>query len=155
MRNLCIVSKTYFSFIQKMELLLNFAFALVYLLVLDLVFIGLVLRRFFGPMVSEIQGDELRLRWAPAIVCYVFIAFGLAYFAVGQVKDESPVVGSLQWGFVWGAVVYAIFDLTNLSMFSKYKYSVAGLDILWGGMLGFLVCLSTKYTVMAIKRQNK
>lgn len=138
-----------------MTLALHFAFALIYVLIFDALFIGLVLRRFFSPMIKSVQGSDLVLHWQAAIPCYLIIAFSIAYFALPNVSDESVVIGSLQWGMVWGLTVYAIYDLTNLSILKNYTYKVAAMDIAWGGVLGFLVTLCTKYTTMAIYNKNK
>jgi uncharacterized membrane protein len=74
-------------------------------------------------MILRIQGSELKLRMAPALVVYI----ALAYLVT---KTENPVEA-----FKVGVAVYAVYDFTNLAMFKNYTLSFALLDTLWGGIL--------------------
>jgi uncharacterized membrane protein len=74
-------------------------------------------------MILRIQGSELKLRMAPALVVYI----ALAYLVT---KTETPLEA-----FKVGVAVYAVYDFTNLAMFKNYTVSFAILDSLWGGIL--------------------
>lgn len=74
-------------------------------------------------IVLRIQGSELKLRFAPAFVVYV----ALAYLVT---RVESPLDA-----FKMGVAVYAVYDFTNLAMFKQYPLSFAIMDTLWGGVL--------------------
>ena len=137
---------------MKMETVVSFAITLAYVLVLDAIFIGLVLKRFFGPMIKQIQKSQLKLRWSAAISCYFVIAFGISYFVLPNVNEESVILDSAKYGLLFGLTVYAVYDLTNLSLFRDYKFEVAILDMSWGAALGFLATLFTKLTLNAIKK---
>lgn len=81
-------------------------------------------------MVMRIQGSEISLRYIPALVVYL----ALAYLVT---KTENPVEA-----FKVGVATYAVYDFTNLAMFKNYTLSFAILDSLWGGVLMGLVRLA-------------
>ena len=78
-------------------------------------------------LVFRIQGSDLQLRFVPAFVVYL----ALAYLVL---QTESPVEA-----FKMGVAVYAVYDFTNLAMFKNYTLQFALMDTLWGGILFALV----------------
>ncbi len=74
-------------------------------------------------LVLRIQGSDLKLRYIPALVVYL----ALAYLVT---KTETPLEA-----FKVGVAVYAVYDFTNLAMFKNYTLSFALMDSLWGGIL--------------------
>ncbi len=74
-------------------------------------------------LVMRIQGSEMQLRYLPALVVYI----ALAYLVT---KTKSPMEA-----FKVGAATYAVYDFTNLAMFKNYTLSFAIMDSIWGGIL--------------------
>lgn len=74
-------------------------------------------------LILRIQGSDLKLRYAPALVVYL----ALAYLVT---KTESPMEA-----FKVGVAVYAVYDFTNYAMFKNYTLSFAIMDSIWGGVL--------------------
>jgi uncharacterized membrane protein len=74
-------------------------------------------------LVLRIQGSQLILRFAPALVVYIALAY-----LVTQV--DSPVDA-----FKMGIATYAVYDFTNMALFKDYPLSFALMDTLWGGIL--------------------
>jgi uncharacterized membrane protein len=98
-------------------------------------------------MIKNIQnGSPMKTRMIPGIICFFVLAFGYTYFILPRIRDEAIVIDSLKYGAVFGLVVYAVYDLTNLSTFGKYETTTAIIDILWGGILGFLVTMLGAFT---------
>jgi|TARA_Y100000389_G_scaffold203876_1_gene253893 uncharacterized membrane protein len=82
----------------------------------------------FGSMVTSIQRVVMKVKILPAILCYLLIIFGLNYFILNKRQ------GVLE-AFLLGFVIYGIFDMTNMALFKKYKWNLAIIDSLWGGVL--------------------
>jgi uncharacterized membrane protein len=99
-----------------------FGTALLLLILFDLPWL-LAIGETAQKMILRIQGSELKLRMAPALVVYI----ALAYLVT---KTETPLEA-----FKVGVAVYAVYDFTNLAMFKNYTVSFAILDSLWGGIL--------------------
>jgi len=78
-------------------------------------------------LVHRIQGSELTLKFLPAFVVYL----ALAYLVL---QVETPMEA-----FKMGVATYAVYDFTNLAMFKNYTLSFALMDTLWGGVLFALV----------------
>ncbi len=74
-------------------------------------------------LVLRIQGSEMKLRYAPALVVYI----ALAYLVT---KTKSPMEA-----FFVGMATYAVYDFTNYAMFKNYTLSFAIMDSIWGGIL--------------------
>jgi uncharacterized membrane protein len=99
-----------------------FGTAVVLLILIDLPWL-LLIGETAQKLVSRIQGSDLKLRYAPALVVYL----ALAYLVT---KTETPMEA-----FKVGVAVYAVYDFTNLAMFKNYTLSFAIMDSIWGGIL--------------------
>ena len=126
---------------------LLFLIIYVYYILIDGAMIFLYTGKVFGSMIKNIQnGSPMKTRMIPGIICFFVLAFGYTYFILPKIRDEAIVLDSLKYGAVFGLVVYAVYDLTNLSTFGKYGTTTAVIDILWGGILGFIVSMLGAFT---------
>lgn len=78
---------------------------------------------YVSAMVQRIQGSALQLRFLPAIVVYIALAYLLT-------QTETPLQA-----FSMGAATYAVYDFTNLATLKNYSLPFAIMDSLWGGIL--------------------
>ncbi len=107
---------------------------------LDLVWLGGVMSSFYR---SEL-GSMLRLRgdsmdvviWAGAIV-YLLIAAGIVAFVLPRLPSNKKgrLAAALRWGFLYGVLLYGVYDFTNLAILSHWPLTVVAVDVLWGGVL--------------------
>ena len=126
---------------------LLFIIIYVYYILIDGAMIFLYTGKVFGSMIKNIQkGEPMKTRMLPGIICFWVLAFGYTYFILPKIRDDAIVIDSLKYGAVFGLVVYAVYDLTNLSTFGKYETTTAIVDILWGGVLGFIVSVLGAFT---------
>jgi uncharacterized membrane protein len=126
---------------------LLFIIIYVYYILIDGAMIFLYTGKVFGNMIKTIQkGEPMKTRMIPGIICFFVLAFGYTYFILPRIRDEAIVQDSLKYGAVFGLVVYAVYDLTNLSTFGKYGIRTAIIDIIWGGILGFIISVLGAFT---------
>ena len=131
--------------------LIAFFAAFISYLILDGTMMYFFTGKLFGSMIQKIQnGRPMKARIIPALLCFIVLAFGIVYFIVDKVRDNHIIEDSLRYGFIFGFVIYAVFDLTNYAIFENYTLAVTIIDILWGSVLAFLVTVITKY-VMKIR----
>lgn len=131
--------------------LIAFFAAFISYLILDGTMMYFFTGKLFGSMIQKIQnGKPMKARIIPALLCFIVLAFGIVYFIVDKVRDNHIIEDSLRYGFIFGFVIYAVFDLTNYAIFENYTLAVTIIDILWGSVLAFLVTVITKY-VMRIR----
>ena len=87
----------------------------------------MVSNTFASSMIRKIQGKDLELKAAPAMVVY----FALAYLAL---LPKTSVEA-----FLLGLCVYAVYDFTNLATLANYDWRFAVAVSLWGGILFAIV----------------
>ena len=110
-----------------MEKLLQYIVSAIVMLALDAIYLGTT-QGIFADMVVSIQRVVMKLKLFPAFVCYIFLIFGLNYFILDQNRSVFDA-------FLFGLVIYGVFDSTNMAMFKKYNWNVAIMDTIWGGTL--------------------
>ncbi len=108
---------------------------------LDFVFLYLM-RSMFNKQVIAVQGSPVVMNVYAALLCYAFLIFGIYYFVLREKKSVS-------YAFLFGLVVYGVYETTTLALFKNWKYTTAIIDTLWGGTLFAL----TTYIVYAINNK--
>ena len=107
--------------------------------ILDYFYLNLT-KNYFENQVQLVQGSPLKLNYLGAILCYIFLIFGINYFIIKPKR-------SIQDAFLLGLVIYAVFETTNVALFSKWSWFTVLIDSLWGGTLFAL----TTYIVNIIR----
>ena len=105
---------------------------------MDYLSLGKIMAGFYKQelgLLARRAGEDLDpLIWAAGIV-YLLIPLGIVLFALPHVSPASLPGSSLFWGFVYGVVLYGIYDMTNLAMLAGWSLKLSLIDILWGGVL--------------------
>ena len=104
---------------------------------IDFFYLNLI-KDFFGKQVQSVQGSQLKINYLGAVICYVFLIFGLNYFIIKPNR-------SIQDAFLFGLIIYSVFETTNLALFSKWSWLTVIIDSLWGGILFALTTGIIKY----------
>lgn len=85
----------------------------------------------FSRMIQEIQGSPITLRYISIAICYILLVFGLYYFIIREKRDASIA-------FLLGVVIYGVYDTTNYATIRGWKWHLALIDTIWGGILFYL-----------------
>jgi len=72
---------------------------------------------------EKIQGDSLEIRYLPALITYLFLAYMLL---------ETK---SYKQAFIYGVCIYGVYDFTTMALLKDYDWKFAIADTLWGGVL--------------------
>lgn len=72
---------------------------------------------------ERIQGGPLTIRYLPAVLTYLFLAYMLL---------ETT---SYKQAFVYGICIYGVYDFTTMALLQDYDWKFAVADTLWGGVL--------------------
>jgi len=96
-------------------------------LLIDAVYLG-SFSSFFNEAVKQVQGSPLKFNILGAIGCYVALIVGLNYF----ILDKKA---SIAEAFLFGLIIYAVFETTTYAMFKNWPASAVFMDTLWGGIL--------------------
>lgn len=113
----------------------DFAFLIsaIVFVILDYLYLGLM-KVYFEKQVQLVQGSPLKVNLLGAIICYIFLITGLNYFII---KPNRSVMDA----FLFGLVIYAVYETTNLALFTKWSWLTVFMDTLWGGILFALTTL--------------
>ena len=112
------------------------------LLVIDGLYLYNIGISIFKANVELIQNAPLKANVYGAILSYVCVIGALNYFIILQ--NKSPLDA-----FILGIFLYGVFDMTNITMFTKYSWKTAISDTLWGGTLfAFTAWLTYKLVAM-------
>ena len=87
----------------------------------------LTVGRYALQMTERIQGSPVVMRFGPAVVVYIALAYLI--YQVTTVQDAALL----------GAATYAVYDFTSITVLKKYELAVAAADTLWGGALFAIV----------------
>lgn len=107
--------------------------SLLALLGLDALWLGVIAREFFVSRLGHLFAENPN--WWPAGVFYVAFAGALVYFAVLPAHQEASLGSALLKGALLGAISYATYDLTNMTLLPNWPLSVTLLDIAWGAFV--------------------
>jgi uncharacterized membrane protein len=99
------------------------------------------MKNFFNNQIKLVQGTDIQMNIYAAILCYVVLVYGLYYFII---KDKRPLIDA----FIFGIVIYAVYELTTMALLKNWSWKTVALDTLWGGIL-FTI---TTYLVYAIQK---
>jgi uncharacterized membrane protein len=100
----------------------KFLIAIILLLAVDAIWLFFIGKRALA-MTADIQGSPVVLRYLPAFLVYV----ALAYLV------QLPT--SVAEAALMGAAVYAVYEFTSLALLTKYSPLMAIADTMWGGVL--------------------
>lgn len=107
----------------------NFLFLIsaILFVTIDSLYLSLI-KNFFTKQITDVQGTAVKMNFLAAILCYIFLIIGLNYFIIRPRR-------SIQDAFLLGLVIYAVFETTNKTLFSKWSWITVIMDSLWGGIL--------------------
>ena len=94
---------------------------------LDALYLNL-LKGYFNKQVQDIQGSQIEFNLLAAIICYIFLIIGLNYFIIRPRRNVSDA-------FLFGIVIYGVYETTNWTIFKKWSLLSVIIDTLWGGTL--------------------
>jgi uncharacterized membrane protein len=99
----------------------------VILLILDGIYLSLISKP-YSDQIKQIQGSGITAKPLGVIACYALLIFGINWFIIWEKKSPAQA-------FVFGLVIYGVYDATNYALLNKWDGKLALLDTLWGGIL--------------------
>lgn len=117
-----------------------FISALVLFAVLDLVWIGLVMRDFYRQGIGHLMGERLSVKAGFAF--YIVYTVGLMFFAISPAIITSSLLGAAILGGLYGFFTYATYDLSNYATLRDWPLRVVFLDMGWGFALSLTVSMA-------------
>ena len=110
-----------------------FAVALIAFALLDGVWLGILMRRFYREQLSRVarmSNGRLAPLWPVVPLVYVVLALGIVGLAVPRAAG-APVAGAM-WGGLLGFVMYGFYNFTNYATLASWSGVMTLVDTVWG-----------------------
>lgn len=117
----------------------KFILTFVTFIIADYIWLGLILNKYMKSLLGDLMAEKVNM------IAVVFVYVILSASVLFIVSKTSTSTQALFYGAVFGFVVYAIYEFTNLSFITKWPKSLILIDILWGTFLCSLVSFFIKY----------
>lgn len=125
------------------------------LLIIDLLWLKLFMKKKYETQVFTIQNSPMKPRMVFAVLAYILLCVGLVVFVLPNIDDQNIIFTSLKYGFLFGIVLYGVYDFTIAAVLKDWDIRLAMIDVLWGGFLYFSVSVLYGYMKRVSKRKNK
>ena len=99
----------------------------VFLILIDSIYLY-SMKSYFNYQIKIVQGSDIQMNMYATLLCYIVLVFGLYYFII---KDNRSLIDA----FLFGFVIYAVYELTTMALLKKWKIETVIIDTLWGGIL--------------------
>ena len=104
-----------------------------------------------GPLYHAHFPELIALKLFPAFIFYILFGGGLFYFSL--LKNPKQSLGRCLFdASLFGVCVYGGYAFTLLSVFNFWRLDLALLELIWGGLLSFLVVL---FSILVSRFQSK
>ena len=113
------------------------------LLALDLIWLKGYMGNEYRKMIRKIQGSDMQVNTIYAILSYALMIIGLNVFVIPNINRDNLMMDSLKYGFLFGIVLYGVYDFTIGAVLKGWNFKLALIDVLWGGIVYFLASYLT------------
>lgn len=101
----------------------------------------------YKKMIRKIQGSDMQLNVMYAILSYTLMIIGLNVFVIPNINKDNLFNDSLKYGFLFGIILYGVYDFTIGAVLKDWNFKLAIMDVLWGGTVYFLATYLT-FTIL-------
>lgn len=123
---------------MTLELFKIWLTTLIGFLVVDLFWLGVVMKDFYHKQMGDLlrkSGDKMDPNWIAALILYAIMVAGLVIFVLPKLSTNMPIWKVFGWGFLYGFVMYSVYDLTNLAVVKNWPLPLTIVDLIWGGTI--------------------
>ncbi len=125
-----------------------YALTLVVFFGFDLLWLGLVARRFYASQLGGLMRDNINFLAAGGF--YLAYVAGIVFFAVAPALAEGSWRRAVVHGVLLGLLAYGTYDMTNLATLRNWPVAMSVVDMAWGGVLTGLAALAGFWMTRAL-----
>ena len=107
--------------------MLQYLLTAIVFVVLDGFYLNLT-KNYFNKQVKSIQGSDIKINFIAVAITYIFLIYGLNYFIIQKNKSVKDAA-------LLGLIIYAVYEFTNLSIFTNWSFLSTIIDTTWGALL--------------------
>jgi len=105
----------------------SFLVSAIIFIVLDSIYLNTT-KSYMSNQIQKVQNAAIVPNYIAVLICYVFLITGLNYFIIKPNR-------SIQDAFLFGIVIYGVYETTNWAIFKNWSVLTVLIDTLWGGIL--------------------
>ncbi len=128
---------------------------LISFIILDYIWLAHIAKKLYLSSLQDITVIEngSLVPYLPAIpFVYIVALFGLFFFVPSITNPTSSLATVWYTSAIFGFVLYAFYDFTNLATLKNYPFSLTVIDIIWGTFLvSSVACIMTLVVRSLIK----
>jgi uncharacterized membrane protein len=133
-------------------MILGYVAAALIFVVVDMIWLGTMVPRFYRPVMDDIALASVNLPAAMAF--YIIYPVGLMIFGIYPALKAGSVSTALAYGAAFGFFTYATYDLTSYATLRNWTLSLTVVDVLWGTFLAGLASAAAFLIVTKILGHN-
>lgn len=122
------------------DILLLYAVGLATFFIIDMVWLGVVAKKFYAKEMEGLLAPTIR--WNSAILFYLLYVAGIIVFAVLPALYTQKLVVAPVLGGLYGFFTYMTYDLTNRATLIRWSMKLVIVDIAWGVIISAIVAAS-------------
>lgn len=115
---------------------------LIFVFAADMLWLGIIAKKHYFDAIGQLMrrvDNVMAPNWPAAFVVYIAITAGILIFALPKAEGDS--FKAFMYGALYGAILYGVYDFTNLSILDKWPINITLIDFFWGTMLNGMACL--------------
>lgn len=115
----------------------------IYVCIAEFIWLYLINSKRYISITEKIQKTKFNVNIKYAILSYVLVLISIFYVTVPfviskiSINDNNKIknIKIFIYSFIIGFLIYGIYNLTSLSIYTNYTFFIASIDTLWGGIL--------------------
>ena len=123
-----------------------YVIALPIFFIIDMTWLGLIAKNLYRNQIGFLMTPNIN--WIAAIIFYLLFLIELVFFVISPAVYNGSWSQALLWGFLFGFIAYATYDLTNLAIVKDWPLLITVVDMIWGGVLAALVSVVTYFVAI-------
>tara|TARA_Y100000389_G_C17460524_1_gene521346 strand:+ start:3264 stop:3653 length:390 start_codon:yes stop_codon:yes gene_type:complete len=116
----------------------NYIIASIILIILDFIWIKFYMGKKYNVLINKIQNNPMNPKFIYVLFAYLLMLVGLNMFVIQNIRKSNRLIDSIKYGFLFGIVVYGIYDMTCAALFNDWDIKLAIIDTIWGGFVFFI-----------------
>lgn len=113
---------------------------LVLYMTLDILWFSISVPFLYLPKFTEIQGSapNFLLKMHGGLMAWFLLALGMYVFVMPKI---TSLWDAIYYGFIYGLVVYGVYNGTNYVTLTKYDSKIFFADLMWGCLVSSVVAV--------------
>lgn len=113
-----------------MEFLVQYAAVAGIFIAIDVIWLTVIASKFYKQELGGMLRPKAQL--GPAVIFYLLYVAGIIVFVLNPALNENSLTYVASHGALLGLLMYATYDLTNLSTLKGWPIKVTVVDMVWG-----------------------